>query len=139
MNKFFCLILSILFALILLLSTTGCKKVELTKDNIKDYISFSITITDCVVTSSKKYCNVNVITSKKQNCTFENVEIQIVVSSPVYSSWHKERHGNNPKLQLDYNGNAQTTESFYSSSSSYFLSSDRISINIISVSGYVSK
>lgn len=137
-------VLSILFAIMLLFSMAGCsqekeQKIALTTNNLKDYISFSVTITDCstVYSPSRRLtCNANIKTFSTKKCSFENVQIKITISCGLL--WTSSSPTLNT-LTLSSTGEGQTTKSFraiYESTNNY-LSSNQIRINISNVSGYV--
>jgi hypothetical protein len=119
-------IISIVLISILLLcciSLYGCekkqeyKRIKLTKDNYKNYISINSYVTDYNVVpihenslGGLEYCAsaiIHVVTSKRDNCFFENVSIEY--QTTISSLWEYSHDNASAIVTLNYNG-----ESHYS-------------------------
>ena len=134
---------------ILITSCSSTNKTELTKENLDDYLVIHTTITD-LCSSEDVYelsninthiilnCNINVFTSKKKNCNFENVQIEFSVSLNNQSFIISSRKNT---LNLDYEGQSHCTINTNRTCYTYvyvdFPSTSDVKITLISVSGYV--
>ena len=134
---------------LLISSCTSVSKTKLTKNNFDDYLLIHTTVTDfCstediyeisyIDTNIVLNCNINVFTSKKKNCNFENVKIEFSVSLNNHSFIISSKMNT---LNLDYEGQSYCTISCHNTVYTYtyvdFPSTSDVKITLISVSGYV--
>lgn len=115
-----CFVLSLIF-LSFCFSFTACNKqniepeyeeIVLTKDNYSNYIAINSYFTDCTALISSKtndtytyydlYCIGNIVTSKRADCHFSNVQIKYAWTISTWSAYLSY----NPTANLDYEGNS---------------------------------
>lgn len=148
MKKLITIIMAICFTL-LIAGCSSTNKTALTKDNLNDYLVIHTTISDfCstediyeisyIDTNIVLNCNINVFTSKKKNCNFENVKVEFSVSLNN-SSFDISSKSN--ELTLNYEGQSHCSIAcrnvVYSYTSVKFPSTSDVEITLKSVSGYV--
>ena len=148
MKKLITIIMAICFTL-LIAGCSSTNKTALTKDNLNDYLVIHTTISDfCstediyeisyIDTNIVLNCNINVFTSKKKNCNFENVKIEFSVSLNNHSFIISSKMNT---LNLDYEGQSYCTinchNTVYTYTSVDFPSTSDVKITLKSVSGYV--
>lgn len=126
-------------------STENYERIELTTENYEKYISINIYLSDYTAIVSPQDSShydlavvVNITTSKKKNCTFENVEIEFTPSSTI---WLLSSFPSSIKTKLDICGKSHSsvvaTRENYPSNRASTISLTSINGIVKSISGYV--
>ena len=144
MKKFICAILCVFT----LFTLTACNNsaeptnnepqvqtIQLTKDNYKDYITFSLKIEDIYLEDNTIYQLCSISTSKLKNCSFDDVWISAYID--VYDDEIDWNYNTTKRifLNLDYDGYSHNSFFLTKSNASGFdyltLNSARVQIGVI--------
>lgn len=121
------------------------EKVELSISNYAEYISINVYLSDYTAVVSSRDTSyydlavvVNITTSKKKSCTFENVEVEFTPSSTI---WLLSSFSSSTKTTLDNYGKSHSsviaTREYYPSNRASTASLTSINGIVKSISGYV--